>query len=370
MVGASGHDYQDILPILWRRRRVENDPAAGKEHGIFAPASTSIYPGDPLVTIAIPTFNRASLLKQCVASVLAQTYDRFEIVVSDNASTDETQTILSEFGDDRLRIIRQEKNIGLNLNWNACLAAARGDYVIFLPDDDRIAPHLLERCCTLVRAEPQLPIVVTLSNPHSVSLGKTFRARASRTLSTGIWDGSDILLDYLTDQITVTMCSVMLRTELVRANGGIPHGYPHTGDFATWAPLLLAGKAGFVNEACAMFTYHNESETARLSVELLIGDSRKVVEFISRQVDEHVQVAEKRNTLKAEARRCFARRGLVILADYRKNGGAAQRLVNFLWQFRHDLQSVDLASALRFAATVLCPQVIADWLRRLRPDVT
>jgi hypothetical protein len=54
----------------------------------------------------------------------------------------------------------------------------------------------------------------------------------------------------------------------------------------------------------------------------------------------------------------------------RKNGGGAQRLVNFLWQFRHDLQSVDIGSALRFAATVLCPQVIADWLRRLRPDVT
>jgi hypothetical protein len=290
--------------------------------------------------------------------------------VSDNASTDETQTILSEFGDAKLRIFRQEKNIGLIPNWNACLAAARGDYILFLSDDDTIAPHLLERCCTLVRAEPRLPIVVALSNPHSMSLGKTFSARASRTLSTGIWDGSDILLDYLTDQITVTMSSVMMRTELVRANGGIPHEYPHTADVATWAPLLFAGKAGLVNEACATFSYHTESETARLSVELLIGDSRKMVAFISRHADEHVQAAEKRNSLKAEARRCFARRGLIILADYRKNGGGAQRLLNFLWQFRHDLQSVDMGSALRFGATVLCPQAIADLLRRLRPGVT
>lgn len=349
---------------------LEDDRAAGKEQGIFAPASISICPGDPLITIAIPTFNRAALLKQCVASVLVQTHDRFEIVVSDNASTDETQAILSEFGDDRLRIIRQDKNIGLIPNWNAALAAARGDYVIFLSDDDRIAPHALERCYALVRAEPQLPVVVTLSNPHSVSLGKTFPARVSRTLSTGIWNGSDILLEYLTDQITVSMSSFMLRTELVRANGGIPHEYPHTADVATWAPLLFAGKAGFVNEACAAFAYHTASETSRLSVDLLIGDSRKMVEFISRQADEHVQIAEKRNTLKAEARRCFARRGLVILADYRKNGGGAQTLLNFLWQFRRDLQSVDIGSALRFTATVLCPQTIADWLRRLRPGIT
>jgi glycosyltransferase involved in cell wall biosynthesis len=349
---------------------IKTDHAAGKEQGMSAPASISICPGDPLVTIAIPTFNRASFLKQCIASVLAQTYGRFEIVVSDNASTDETQTVLRQFDDHRLRTFRQERNIGLIPNWNACLGATRGDYVIFLSDDDRIAPHLLERCCALVKAEPKLPVVIMLSNPHSVSLGKTFPARTSRTFSTGIWDGSDILLEYLTDQVTVSMSSVMMRTELVRAHGGIPHEYPHTADVATWAPLLFARKAGFVNEACATFSYHTESETSRLSVELLINDSRKMVELISRQADEHVQVAETRNALKAEARRCFARRGLVILADYRKNGGGAQRLVNFLWQFRHDLQSVDIGSALRFSATVLCPQTIADWLRKLRPGVT
>jgi glycosyltransferase involved in cell wall biosynthesis len=348
----------------------ETGSAAGKEHGVSAPATVSICPGDPLVTIAIPTFNRASLLKQCVVSVLAQTYGRFEIVVSDNASTDETQTVLRQFDDDRLRIIRQETNIGLIRNWNACLAAARGDYIIFLSDDDWIAPHLLERSCALMRAEPQLPVVMMLSNPHSVSLGKTFPARASRNLSTGIWDGSDILLEYLTDQITVSESSVMMRTASVRANGGIPHQYPHASDVATWAPLLFASKAGFVNEACATFSYHSGSETARLSVELLIGDSRKMVELISGLADAHVQVAETRDAIKTEARRCFARRGLVILADYRKNGGGAQRLVNFLWQFRRDLQSVDIGSALRFAATVLCPQTIADWLRRLRPGVT
>src|SRR4030081_967744 len=72
----------------------------------------------PLVTIAIPTFNRASLLRECVRSALSQTYRHFEVLVSDNASTDETKEILGQFSDGRLRVIGQETNIGLLPNWN------------------------------------------------------------------------------------------------------------------------------------------------------------------------------------------------------------------------------------------------------------
>src|SRR4051794_12551277 len=91
------------------------------------PESHSSRPGRPFVTIAIPTFNRADLLVDCLRSALAQTYSAFEVVVSDNASTDHTQEVLSRFTDRRLRVIRQDRNIGLLPNWNACLAAAKGD---------------------------------------------------------------------------------------------------------------------------------------------------------------------------------------------------------------------------------------------------
>ena len=102
------------------------------------------FPDGPLVTIAIPTFNRARLLKDCILSALSQTYQHFEIVVSDNASTDETVEVLRQFRDRRLRVIRQRSNIGMLPNWNACLAEAKGDYILFVSDDDRIAPWMLK----------------------------------------------------------------------------------------------------------------------------------------------------------------------------------------------------------------------------------
>jgi glycosyltransferase involved in cell wall biosynthesis len=334
------------------------------------PDLASVHKNHPLVTIAIPTFNRAALLRGCLASALSQSYRNFEVLVVDNASTDETGETLSEFTDPRLRVIRQERNIGLLPNWNACLAGANGEYVVLLSDDDRIAPWLLERCIGVIAQQPQIPIVVTLSDRHSSSIGKTFPARASRSLKTGIWDGTDILAEFLKDQITVTICGVMMRTALVRTRGGFPLNFSHAADVAAWAPLLLLGNAGLVNEACATFSSHDKSETARTSVEELLRDGWQMATLISDQAKEHIRDAPRRHMLQTQAKRCFARRGLTLLSDYRKNGGDIQGVLSFIWRSRCYLSDVSVASALRFTAIVLCPRWLADRIRDLRPAVT
>ncbi|MET3911290.1 hypothetical protein ABID59_005653 [Bradyrhizobium sp. S3.3.6] len=323
-------------------------------------------PANPFVTIAIPTYNRAALLRGCIASALLQTYPHFEVLVSNNASPDDTSRVLAGFSDPRLRVINQETNIGLLPNWNACLANARGDYVVFVSDDDRIMPWLLARCAALVRQQPELSSVITLSNLHAASIGKTRPPRVSRRCETGIRDGTMILTDFLTDQITVNMCGVMMRTELLRERGGIPLDLPHTADVAAWAPLLLLGKAGLINEPCATYTYHDGSETARLGVEQLLHDGRKVAGLIAETAEVHVQDPQLRKTIQVEAKRCFARRALITLSDYRKSGASIAEMLNVAWQFRHDLYGVSLKAVLRFVAVAFCPKQLAAGLRRLR----
>ena len=138
--------------------------------------------GAPLITIAIPTFNRAAMLRGCIQSALAQTYENLEILISDNASTDDTQKVLQEFNDKRLRVMRQEINIGLLPNWNACLAAAGGEYVVFVCDDDRISPWLVERCVGVIGEQSSVPVVIALSNFHICASGHTKPARTSRQI--------------------------------------------------------------------------------------------------------------------------------------------------------------------------------------------
>jgi glycosyltransferase involved in cell wall biosynthesis len=333
---------------------------------MHTPYAVSNHGAYPLVTIAIPTFNRASLLKDCITSALSQTYRNFEVLVSDNASTDETWETLSEFANRNLRVIRQSTNIGLLPNWNACLAEARGDYVVFVSDDDKISPWLLERCIEVVKDHPEIPIIVALSDFHSSSTGIR-PARTSRSLRTGICDGTDVLLEYLKGEIGVlATCSVMLRTEALRTVGGFPLDYPHTADVASWAPHLFAGKAGFVNEACATWYSHKESETGRLSIEQLLCDGWKMADLISDLASQHTKDLSRRHMIQLQSRRCFAGRGFTILSDYRRNGGGLQTILNFIWRFRRDLTKVDMKAVLKLIATILCPRPIADQVRRLR----
>jgi glycosyltransferase involved in cell wall biosynthesis len=326
----------------------------------------------PLVTIAIPTFNRASWLKDCIASALSQTYPHFEVLVSNNASTDETEQVLADFNDRRLRVIKQKTNIGPLPNWNACLAGARGEYIVLVCDDDRIAPWLLERCIGVVEKEPRIPIVLSLSNIHSTLEGRTWPAQPSQFLQTGIWAGTDILVEYLRNEFSVEMCSIMLRTDAIRAQGGFPVDLPHAADIAAWAPLLLNGKGGLVNEACATQYFHQTNQTERLGVEQIIREGWTVVDLISSLADHLVSDLTTRRTIQLECGRCYARRTLRALSSFRRQGGGLSEALVMLWRFRRELRHVEIRRFLKLRwqiAFILFARQIS-WIHRLKQIVT
>lgn len=337
---------------------------------MFASESIADAPSGPLVTIAIPTFNRAIWLKDCLLYALSQTYQHFEVVVSDNASTDETPDILKQFADKRLRIIRQKTNIGLFPNWNACLAQARGDYIIFVSDDDRVEPWLLERCVRLVRGQQsEIMIVLALSDTFSTTAGRAWPAKASQRLGTGVWDGVEILSEYLEDQLSVNMCSIMLRTKELRAQGGFRLDLPHTGDVAACAALLLKGKAGLVNEVCATYFTHSKCETALLGAVRCLSDGWSVAASISDLANESIGDLRQRRSIQMKSRRCFARRGLLMLFPFRKEGGTLSDVLALLWRFRGEFSHIGLKPLLelrRHIAFMLCPKFVADWADRAR----
>lgn len=99
-----------------------------------------------LVSIGVPTYNRADLLKIALDSLLAQTYKNIEILISDNASTDDTETVCREYGvkDSRICYVRQEKNIGQMNNYSFLLNKAQGAYFMWAQDDDWLNPAYLE----------------------------------------------------------------------------------------------------------------------------------------------------------------------------------------------------------------------------------
>ena len=122
--------------------------------------SSPYYYRVTLVSIGLPTHNRAALLERAIGSVLAQDHAALELIVSDNASTDATETVCRERAqrDNRLRYIRQPTNRGPTANFDAALAAARGEYFMWLSDDDWLDANYVSTCLEAITRQPEVTV--------------------------------------------------------------------------------------------------------------------------------------------------------------------------------------------------------------------
>jgi len=99
---------------------------------------------EPLFSLTMATYNRAHLLPRAIKSALNQTYRNFELIIIDDASTDNTEYICKSFADDRILYCKQEKNTGVLACRNKAFDLAKGEYIAILDDDDELLPEALE----------------------------------------------------------------------------------------------------------------------------------------------------------------------------------------------------------------------------------
>lgn len=128
----------------------------------------------PLVTIGIPTYNRASLVGRAIDSALAQDYPQLEIVVSNNASADGTEEacLARVAADSRLRYVQQDRNIGATRNFEEVLRLASGDYFMWLGDDDWIDPNYVRLCLGALTDDVGMALVGGVPHYYENGVGK------------------------------------------------------------------------------------------------------------------------------------------------------------------------------------------------------
>src|SRR5216683_3737069 len=115
----------------------------------------------PSVSVLMPAYNAEVHLRQAVASVLAQTYEAFELIVVDDASTDRTLEILSSFADPRLRLVRNDKNLGIVGSLNSAMLKAEGHYIARMDADDLCLPTRFARQAAFLDERPDVMLVGT-----------------------------------------------------------------------------------------------------------------------------------------------------------------------------------------------------------------
>ena len=114
----------------------------------------------PRLTLGLPTYNGERFLAEALDALLAQTYTDFELIISDNASSDGTQQIAERYAADdaRIRYVRHPVNRGSSFNHNFVIQQARGDFFKWVSDDDLYAPELLERCMDALDSRPEISL--------------------------------------------------------------------------------------------------------------------------------------------------------------------------------------------------------------------
>lgn len=115
----------------------------------------------PLVSICIPTYNAEKTVMDTLQSILNQTYHNLEVLVVDNASTDNTWSLLQQTNDPRLVVRRNERNIGGEQNWSKCVQLATGEYIAIFHADDLYLPNMVQKQVRAFQDNPSVGAVFT-----------------------------------------------------------------------------------------------------------------------------------------------------------------------------------------------------------------
>ena len=108
---------------------------------------------NPIVSVIIPTYNRAHLIDKAIKSVLNQTYQDFEIIVVDDGSTDNTNEVLKNFTDSRIHYIFHTSNLGVSAARNTGIKTSQGEYIALLDSDDDWLPEKLDKQVDVLQNE-------------------------------------------------------------------------------------------------------------------------------------------------------------------------------------------------------------------------
>ena len=182
---------------------------------MVSPDARHLHIGSPKVSVVVPTYNRATVLPRALNSVLAQTFRDFELIVVDDHSSDHTSVVAADFGKDaRVTTLRHDRNMGQSRALNTGVAAARGEYVAFLDDDDVWLPTKLASQVDILDVAPA---DVALVYGWRYEMGEE-SAQPLRTVQQTL--RGDIFERVLALDTPVPPSTWLVRTSVVRSLGG------------------------------------------------------------------------------------------------------------------------------------------------------
>ncbi len=202
------------------------------------------------VTVIIPTHNRAEFLRSAISSVLEQSFQDFEIIVVDDASSDNTHEVVSSFDDQRIKFIRHKTRKGGSAARNTGIANSKCDYIAFLDDDDEWFPEKLARQIALLLASPpEVGCVYTGYVTVDKSSGKTIGQIVPGKRG-------DLSKELLIRNCLGGTSSVLLKRECFKKVGMFDETLPSFQDYDLWIRISQEFRFDHIKEPLLKYYVH------------------------------------------------------------------------------------------------------------------
>jgi glycosyltransferase involved in cell wall biosynthesis len=207
----------------------------------------------------IPVHNCAHYLGQMLPEVVEQLRQRTdaEIIVVDDASTDDPARVVESLGGDRVRYQPNQRHLGAIATFNRCLAISRGELVHLLHGDDAVRPGFY-RAMETALADPTMVAAVCRVQDVDAEGIPTYVTRSYRN-GTGVWTGA---LDALAVSNRVRPPGIVVRRSAYEEVGGYLLDLPHAADWEMWTRLAAHGPLVFVDEVLACYRRHDTSDSS------------------------------------------------------------------------------------------------------------
>ena len=218
-------------------------------------------PNSERVSVIIPTYNRASYIRDAIESVLVQTYPVFEIIVVDDGSTDNTREIVCQYGDPVIYIC--QKNGGPGSARNKGLQNARGDFIAFLDSDDIWTPQKVEIQIDFFRKNPHVDLVFghmanfSDTNTNNVE-PEILNQEVYNYFRNNSYDPK-YALDYLIIEDIIPTPSVMLKSNCLNKVGFFNENLLCAEDYDYWLRFAYNNNLGFIDQVLVRRRLHGKN---------------------------------------------------------------------------------------------------------------
>jgi len=221
----------------------------------------------PEISVLMPTYNYASYLPEAIASVLAQDFQDFELLILDDCSSDNTAEVVQPFcaRDARVQFVANPANLGMVANWNESLKKARGRHIKFLFGDDKLSdPQALTKMIALLRNNPGAMLA---ASARAILDEKSNVIDIWRSLPNGCHNGRKIIAACLIENgnLVGEPSSVLFRK--ADARRGFDPKFRQIVDMEMWFHLLEQGDLAYTREPLCAFRQHARQQSA-------VNDSR------------------------------------------------------------------------------------------------